>query len=928
MFTNGKLLFWMIIYFHILMNNSTNEINAKFHTIKSTTLNHDANSDDAQITTNSTNSSVSYKYLYNNLKHYFLSWYLPTVIILGVVGTVFCLVFLFLSRLFPQNMLIWLVSICFGDFFILSLEGIWMLLKVWYSYDIRDNNNLICVLHTSLSNYFFYWSAYMQCMLSLQRAYSIIKPLRARNNGLNMIWLIRLWLLISICLIFPMLPYPIYWRVINGDCDPTNTDLFHVTTLNDFIIWGLIPLFGMTSSTVIICWNIFRLRKYFREATSSVILRENERQRKSTTSKVTALIYYLRPDDLCDNLRKRSHSLSVSESALHLQTKAQSETLSRIYKPMSVRNLIDQTSGCGSKRNNYTVTTQSTNPFNSRKIFATKCKALSVDQITNCLGPVNNPGYRHGATDNAGHVTRLLICMNIWYMASTYPLIIYLILLNFVLTNVDRDVHKFMYYLSRSLCFLNACSNWIFYCASGRLFRSRIRLMLLRFMCRLRAQHKNRTAAVRVPADYTNHFKNQFVLNTSTNIENNTSCVSSSFLKCFTECKRNNLRMNKKKMKKHTSHEINNMMMMMYPNVDYIDDFSGDLLDSTLETTSKNQKSKNQLNTKHVTSCMPNSTANYSNNCFPLGYQCFCNLFPCPVKSFNKSTDNRKHHSSVKHYPNREKFENDKKNGSEKKHFLLGCNGCFTGFCCWRFWWYGLMAGCIKHIPNNIETVTDQSDQSHSVQVLTGLSTSSSLYDNYHLHRRHSEFALNNLNYKYCKHYRSTEKFRDLEPKKNNIELDLATQNTFNTSTNQNLNDIVNSHPSDKLFTTSNNTVHSIWGSEAIIVNVNNSDIKLPKQVIPRCFCYISSQGNRKFNYNLCQYHRNFNSSCRYHHHHGHSQHFHLLHNSHLHYRSDRQNTSINNCRKMHHLPSSSNYTFSNVETNRCIKNDNNIIST
>ncbi|CAH8460819.1 unnamed protein product [Heterobilharzia americana] len=160
-------------------------------------------------------------------------------------------------------MLIWLVSICFGDFFILSLEGIWMLLKVWYNYDIRDINNFICVVHTSLSNYFFYWSAYMQTMLSLQRAYLIIRPLRARNSGPNMVWLLRLWSMISLCLVLPILPYPIYWRVINGDCDPTNTDLYHVTTLNDFIIWGLVPLVGMTTSTVIICWNIFDLGNVF-----------------------------------------------------------------------------------------------------------------------------------------------------------------------------------------------------------------------------------------------------------------------------------------------------------------------------------------------------------------------------------------------------------------------------------------------------------------------------------------------------------------------------------------------------------------------------------------------------------------------------------------------------------------------------------------
>ncbi|CAH8477165.1 unnamed protein product [Schistosoma mattheei] len=906
MYPNRWLIIWIIIYCHILMNFSANGTingstnnNLRVYNIISTTLN-DINNNNSQMI-NSTNSTGTYKYLYNNLKHYFLTWYLPTVIILGIVGTVFCLVFLFLSRLFPQNMLIWLVSICFGDFFILSLEGIWMLLKVWYNYDIRDNNNFICVLHTSLSNYFFYWSAYMQSMLSLQRAYSIIRPLRARNSGPKLICLFRLWFLISICLILPILPYPLYWRVINGDCDPTNTDLYHVTTLNDFIIWGLIPLIGMTSSTVIICWNIFRLRKCFREATSSVCLHENEQKRKSSASRISALVYYLRTDDISGNFRKRSNSLSVSESALNLQMKSQCEILPKIYKPVSVHNLIDHTSRCNPKFHSQAII-RSTNPFNTRRDFATKCKALSLDQITNCVRPIRNPGYRHGATDNVGHVTRLLVCMNIWYMSSTYPLIVYLILLNFVLTNVDRDVHKFMYYLSRSLCFLNACSNWIFYCASGRLFRSRIHQMILRFMCRIRFRHRSRNS-VPIPPDYTNHFKNQFFLNTSKNVYHPRV---SPFFKYFSETRKISMRLNKN----HGGNKINNMM---HPNMEFIDNFGGRLLNSSFETV-KNQKAENS--TAKDISFMHNSSGKYSNNCFPLGYQCFCNLFPCSLKAFSKPSDSNKH-LSVKPYPNMEKLQKDG-NGSEEQNVLLGCNGCFTGFCCWRFWWYGLMAGCIKRIPNTIETVTD-SDQNHSVQVLTGISTSSSVYDSCDLHRRHSEFALNNLNYKYCTHYRSTEKFRELEPKRK-LELDLAIQNTFNAQINQKLHEIAKSCPSSRSFTTPNNAIRSIIDKDKSVVDYTHSDIKLPKQIIPKCFCYISSQGNRKFNYNLCQYHRDFNSSCR--HHHSHHQHFWPLHSSHLHYQSNRPNTSIDRYRKNYQLPSSSNHTFSDVEVNSSTKND------
>nr|CAH8832266.1 unnamed protein product [Trichobilharzia regenti] len=124
-------------------------------------------------------------------------------------------------------------------------------------------------------------------------------------------------------------------------------------------------------------------------------------------------------------------------------------------------------------------------------------------------------------------------------MASTYPLIIYLMLLNFLLHSVDEDVHKFVYYLSRSLCFLNACSNWIFYCASGRLFRSRIRQLIRRFLYRIQLYHSSQSS-VPLPPDYTNQFKNNFALNTSTNGQSRFTSV----LKCANTFRKNTEKLN------------------------------------------------------------------------------------------------------------------------------------------------------------------------------------------------------------------------------------------------------------------------------------------------------------------------------------------------------------------------------------------------
>lgn len=398
-----------------------------------------------------------YDYLYSNLRVYFLKWYLPLVVGVGTFGTVFCLVFLFLSRLFPANMLLWLVSICVGDFLILVMEGVWMLLKVWLNYDIRDINNVACVLHTSFSNYLYYWSAYMQCMLSMQRAYLIIRPLRARGNGPNMKWLIFIWISISVLLVIPMLPYSLYWRVIDGDCDPPRESLFRITTLSDFIIWSLIPLIGMTSATAIICWNIFRIRRSFQSGSIPALSQNTSGQSTFT---------YLCPPTR-SSLPNRMSTIERGRLFNPTVTGSQNRLVSMLSQH-AIRTSAVNLRSTPNRLNKAPTFTDNTVTF---------ARPISVIQ--------NSQGQRHGATDNAGHVTRLLICMNIWYMISTYPLMIYLMFLNFIFKDMDRDIHKFMYYLSRSLCFLNSCSNWIFYCASGRLFRQRIKQICRRFVRRL-----------------------------------------------------------------------------------------------------------------------------------------------------------------------------------------------------------------------------------------------------------------------------------------------------------------------------------------------------------------------------------------------------------------------------------------------------------
>lgn len=370
-----------------------------------------------------------YAYLYENLCKYFLIWYLPFTIVLGTLGSLFSLFFLFCSKLFQSGMLLWLSSICLGDFFILMLEGVWMLLKVWFRYDIRDENDVICVIHKTASNYFLYWSAYMQCALSVQRAYLVFQPLRARSQQILSRRHALTWIIITVVLLIPMAPYPIFWRVIQSDCDPLRRDIFYVTTLCDLIIWGIIPLLGMTISTFVICLNMAKV--------------DNSFAKKPRVRKVGAVkINEVEPKRV-DSPSLQTHS-TMEQNSLPIAEQIQSWT------------------------NNSTIETNIT-------VLTAPAAVLKKQE---CKLPKEHSSCRHNAPDNWGHVTRLLICMNIAYMSSTFPLLIFLMFRNFSDIDVHPDVHRFIYYMFRSLCFLNSCTNWIFYCLVGKLFREEAKEIL------------------------------------------------------------------------------------------------------------------------------------------------------------------------------------------------------------------------------------------------------------------------------------------------------------------------------------------------------------------------------------------------------------------------------------------------------------------
>ncbi|KAK4473436.1 hypothetical protein MN116_002806 [Schistosoma mekongi] len=362
--------------------------------------------------------------LYDNLCRYYLIWYLPTVITLGFIGTIFCLLFLIHSKMFSSNLLIWLISICVSDFLILLMEGVWMLLKIWFKIDIRDYNDWLCIVHTSFSNYLLYWSAYMQCLLSVQRCFLVLYPLQVKSKWLSLSNLLTYQGIISILLILPILPYPLYWQVTNGDCDPINDRIFRLTTLCDLIFWGFIPVFVMTTCTGVICRNLLARHKFVRRTIQSRIKCNHQ----DNYSNLPHSKYSV------DNLCKQNYR---AESKIYINTKTK---LSR------------------------------------SEIILSNQESISVNDLRT-KSELNKCNYV--IQDSNKHVTPLLLCMNFLYMASVFRLLIYFAYINFITDHIDNNIHKFLYYLFRSLCLLNTCTNWIFYCVAGKKFRDHTKQLLL-----------------------------------------------------------------------------------------------------------------------------------------------------------------------------------------------------------------------------------------------------------------------------------------------------------------------------------------------------------------------------------------------------------------------------------------------------------------
>ncbi|CAH8466984.1 unnamed protein product [Schistosoma turkestanicum] len=387
--------------------------------------------------------------LYDNLCKYFLVWYLPTVITLGFFGSIFCLLFLIRSKMFTANLLIWLISICVGDFLILLTEGIWMLLKIWFKIDIRDYNNWLCILHTSSSNYLFYWSAYMQCMLSVQRCYLVLYPLQVKSKWISLSKLGIYQGIISMLLILPILPYPLYWQVINNDCDPINEKIFLLTTLCDLIFWGFIPVLVMTTCTGVICRNLLLRRKFTHKTTATTASTQSNVKCNQHTNNNN---YYYHS----------SHKMETTSDPEDLEIQAQ---LTEKKLSLSESQALNQ-ENISSTNNNHDTNDNPT--------------IRSINDFPVVTGEFNVK-RRHVITQDSSHthVTPILLCMNFVYMASVCPLLIYFLYLNFIIDHIDNHMHRFLYYLFRSFCLLNTCTNWIFYCLAGKKFRDRTKQLLL-----------------------------------------------------------------------------------------------------------------------------------------------------------------------------------------------------------------------------------------------------------------------------------------------------------------------------------------------------------------------------------------------------------------------------------------------------------------
>ncbi|PAA64910.1 hypothetical protein BOX15_Mlig024275g1 [Macrostomum lignano] len=165
---------------------------------------------------------------YTRLNSYFLIWYLPLILLIGTLGAVFCTLFIFMSKMFPKIIQVWLISICFGDFMILMWDALRMFTKMAFDYDFRDSGVVICKLQAYLGNFFFHWSAYNQAAMSIQRLIFISFPLRSRTL-LTTRRVIGIWACMGLLLLFPNITYLIYWHIgKRDDCEPVDKWFYYV----------------------------------------------------------------------------------------------------------------------------------------------------------------------------------------------------------------------------------------------------------------------------------------------------------------------------------------------------------------------------------------------------------------------------------------------------------------------------------------------------------------------------------------------------------------------------------------------------------------------------------------------------------------------------------------------------------------------------
>ncbi|VDK41925.1 unnamed protein product [Dibothriocephalus latus] len=299
-----------------------------------------------------------------------------------------------------------------------------------------------------------------------------------------------IWICITLLLLLPMLPYPIYWRVINNDCDPLDSNAFYVTTLNDLIIWGIIPLMGMTISTIVICWNMTQAAK---NLSGQYGLKTVEKPWANSESTVG------RPRRLT-----RTSITSTSSGAFY-STKLRRNTLNSPFfiqkpqDPLQRRVPAPRTSIPSVAYNSFTGNLRRVSPGTVQDSIWSSTVELNKSGSTR---PVDAHSVRHNAKDNTGQVTRLLVCMNICYLASTFPLLTFLMFRNFSSVHVPPDIHRFAYYLCRSFCFINSCTNWIFYCLVGKRFRQQAKRIMLVCLKASRFRSEDTTEVQRIPPNY------------------------------------------------------------------------------------------------------------------------------------------------------------------------------------------------------------------------------------------------------------------------------------------------------------------------------------------------------------------------------------------------------------------------------------------